>query len=178
MTGNASIIDSAAPHVESFLSSLPKEAVKLADWNVPLLPRQNEALTVPTQVRTTHTHTHTHRHTPAVTKEAASSFWQPCSLLRLTVKLVLSFVLLEHKRGDNKSCVCVRVFTQVNYVVKSGNLYEDAGYQLSGSSYVVDKLLGTTHLWEKVSPMLRAHTDTHTHTHTHTHFSLLLPYTH
>ncbi len=39
---------------------------------------------------------------------------------------------------------------QVNYVVKSGNLYEDANYQLSGSAYVVDKLLGTTHLWEKV----------------------------
>ncbi len=39
---------------------------------------------------------------------------------------------------------------QVNYVGKAANLYEDAGYQLSGSSYVVNKLLGTTWLWDRV----------------------------
>ena len=40
--------------------------------------------------------------------------------------------------------------TQVNYVCKAFNLYEDAGYALSGSSYVISKLLGTTWLWDRV----------------------------
>lgn len=40
--------------------------------------------------------------------------------------------------------------TQVNYVCKAANLYEDAGYQLSGTSYVINKLLGTTWLWDRV----------------------------
>ena len=40
--------------------------------------------------------------------------------------------------------------TQVNYVCKASNLYEDAGYELSGSSYVISKLLGTTWLWDRV----------------------------
>jgi len=35
-------------------------------------------------------------------------------------------------------------------VGKAGNLYEDAGYELSGSSYVIDKYLGTTWLWDRV----------------------------
>ena len=39
---------------------------------------------------------------------------------------------------------------QVNYVGKAANLYEDAGYQLKGSAYVVNKLLGTTWLWDRV----------------------------
>ena len=39
---------------------------------------------------------------------------------------------------------------QVNYVGKAANLYEDAGYKLSGSSYVINKLLGTTWLWDRV----------------------------
>jgi Zn-dependent M16 (insulinase) family peptidase len=29
-------------------------------------------------------------------------------------------------------------------------LYEDAGYELSGSSYVINKLLGTTWIWDRV----------------------------
>lgn len=33
---------------------------------------------------------------------------------------------------------------------KAVNLYEDAGYKLSGSSYVINKLLGTTWLWDRV----------------------------
>ena len=40
--------------------------------------------------------------------------------------------------------------TQVNYVCKAANLYTDAGYTLSGSSYVINKLLGTTWLWDRV----------------------------
>lgn len=40
--------------------------------------------------------------------------------------------------------------SQVNYVGKAANLYEDAGYQLNGSSYVINKLLGTTWLWDRV----------------------------
>lgn len=40
--------------------------------------------------------------------------------------------------------------TQVNYVGKAANLYEDAGYDLSGTAYVINKLLGTTYLWDKV----------------------------
>ena len=39
---------------------------------------------------------------------------------------------------------------QVNYVGKSINLYKDAGYKLSGSSFVINKLLGTTWLWDRV----------------------------
>lgn len=33
---------------------------------------------------------------------------------------------------------------------KAANLYTDAGYQLKGSAYVVNKLLGTTWLWDRV----------------------------
>ena len=33
---------------------------------------------------------------------------------------------------------------------KAVNLYEDAGYKLSGSSYVINKLLGTSWLWDRV----------------------------
>uniref|UniRef100_A0A7S3VL18 Peptidase M16C associated domain-containing protein n=1 Tax=Dunaliella tertiolecta TaxID=3047 RepID=A0A7S3VL18_DUNTE len=40
--------------------------------------------------------------------------------------------------------------TQVNYVGKVANLYQDGGYDLSGSSYVVEKYLGNTWLWDKV----------------------------
>lgn len=40
--------------------------------------------------------------------------------------------------------------TQVNYVGKAANLYEDGGYKLNGSSYVVNKLLGTSWLWDRV----------------------------
>lgn len=38
----------------------------------------------------------------------------------------------------------------MNYVGKAVNLYADAGYQLSGSAYVVNKALGTTWLWDRV----------------------------
>ncbi|EFN52070.1 hypothetical protein CHLNCDRAFT_139318 [Chlorella variabilis] len=40
--------------------------------------------------------------------------------------------------------------TQVNYVCKAANLYEDAGYQLSGASYVINKSLSTSWLWDRV----------------------------
>lgn len=40
--------------------------------------------------------------------------------------------------------------TQVNYVGKAANLYEDAGYKLHGSSYVINKYLGTTWLWDRI----------------------------
>ena len=40
--------------------------------------------------------------------------------------------------------------TQVNYVGKAGNLYRDAGYDLHGSAYVINKHLGTTWLWDRV----------------------------
>lgn len=39
---------------------------------------------------------------------------------------------------------------QVNYVGKAANLYQDAGYQLSGAAYVIEKHLGTSWLWDKV----------------------------
>eukprot|EP00873_Tetraselmis_striata_P018587 jgi/Tetstr1/438851/TSEL_027360.t1 len=44
--------------------------------------------------------------------------------------------------------ICVP--TQVNYVGKAANLYQDAGYELQGSSYVINKLLGTSWLWDRV----------------------------
>lgn len=43
---------------------------------------------------------------------------------------------------------------QVNYVCKAANLYEDAGYQLSGSSYVINKSLGTSWLWDRCAGAL------------------------
>ena len=44
----------------------------------------------------------------------------------------------------------ITVPTQVNYVGKAANLYKDAGYELSGSSYVINKYIGTTWLWDRV----------------------------
>jgi len=38
----------------------------------------------------------------------------------------------------------------VNYVGKAANLYEDAGYKLHGSAYVINKYLGTTWLWDRI----------------------------
>ena len=38
----------------------------------------------------------------------------------------------------------------MNYVGKAANLYEDAGYKLHGSAYVINKYLGTTWLWDRV----------------------------
>jgi Zn-dependent M16 (insulinase) family peptidase len=43
----------------------------------------------------------------------------------------------------------ITVPTQVNYVGKGANLYA-AGYDLHGSAYVINKLLGTTWLWDRV----------------------------
>ena len=42
---------------------------------------------------------------------------------------------------------------QVNYVGKAANLYEDAGYTLHGSAYVINKHLGMTHIWDRVRVM-------------------------
>lgn len=44
--------------------------------------------------------------------------------------------------------ICVP--TQVSYVGKAANLYQDSGYKLHGSSYVINKLLGTSWLWDRV----------------------------
>lgn len=38
----------------------------------------------------------------------------------------------------------------MNYVGKAANLYEDAGYKLHGSAYVINKYLGTTWLWDRI----------------------------
>jgi hypothetical protein len=43
----------------------------------------------------------------------------------------------------------ITVPTQVNYVGKGANLYT-SGYELHGSAFVINKLLGTTWLWDKV----------------------------
>ena len=43
----------------------------------------------------------------------------------------------------------ITVPTQVNYVGKGANLYK-SGYELHGSAYVINKLLGTTWLWDRV----------------------------
>ena len=48
--------------------------------------------------------------------------------------------------GAAIACSCM----QVNYVGKSANLYEDAGYKLHGSAYVINQLLGTSWLWDRV----------------------------
>jgi presequence protease len=43
--------------------------------------------------------------------------------------------------------------TQVNYVGKAANLYDDAGYKLHGSVHVIVKHLGMTHIWDRVRVM-------------------------
>ena len=53
-------------------------------------------------------------------------------------------------RGMPLRSEALTVPTQVNYVGKAANLYEDAGYQLKGSAYVANKLLGTSWLWDRV----------------------------
>lgn len=35
-------------------------------------------------------------------------------------------------------------------MAKAANLFLDAGYELSGSAYVVEKYLGNTWLWDRV----------------------------
>ena len=49
VTGDATALSAAAPHISGFLSALPAEAGAASDWRS-MLPRQNEALVVPTQV--------------------------------------------------------------------------------------------------------------------------------
>ena len=49
-----------------------------------------------------------------------------------------------------KSNELLVVPTQVNYVAKATNLYEDAGYELDGTSQVISKYLGATWLWDRV----------------------------
>jgi presequence protease len=46
----------------------------------------------------------------------------------------------------------ILVPTQVNYVAKAANLY-DAGYELHGSVFVIEKQLGMTHIWDRVRVM-------------------------
>lgn len=67
---------------------------------------------------------------PATGTGAATAPWSP--------KLVLP--------AENE---LITVPTQVNYVGKGANLYK-AGYDLHGSAYVINKLLGTTWLWDRV----------------------------
>ncbi len=49
VTGDATALSAAAPHISGFLSALPAEAGAPSDWRS-MLARQNEALVVPTQV--------------------------------------------------------------------------------------------------------------------------------
>lgn len=42
-----------------------------------------------------------------------------------------------------------RLYPQVNYIAKGANLYS-AGYALDGSAYVINKILGTSWLWDRV----------------------------
>lgn len=50
VTGDEGTLSAAAPHISSFLSALPAEAGARCNWSN-ALSCQNEALTVPTQVR-------------------------------------------------------------------------------------------------------------------------------
>ena len=52
--------------------------------------------------------------------------------------------------GIANTSLALTVPTQVNYVGKAANLYEDGGYSLSGSAYVASKVLGTSWLWDRV----------------------------
>jgi len=86
LTADAKTLDLSMNSVEAFLNSLPAVGAGKSEQWTGINPKQNEILTVP---------------------------------------------------------------TQVNYVGKAANLYK-AGYELHGSSYVINKLLGTTWLWDRV----------------------------
>ena len=86
LTADAKTLDLSMPSVEAFLNSLPATGAGKSEQWTGINAKQNEILTVP---------------------------------------------------------------TQVNYVGKAANLYK-AGYELHGSSYVINKLLGTTWLWDRV----------------------------
>jgi presequence protease len=86
LTADAKTLDLSMSSVEAFLNSMPATGAGKSEQWTGINPKQNEILTVP---------------------------------------------------------------TQVNYVGKAANLYK-AGYELHGSSYVINKLLGTTWLWDRV----------------------------
>lgn len=75
---------------------------------------------------------------------ALDSFWSAIPTTSLLAGKEAWTGVLERRNE------ALTVPTQVNYVCKAANLYEDAGYSLSGSSYVINKLLGTTWLWDRV----------------------------
>lgn len=52
--------------------------------------------------------------------------------------------------GLPRTSQALTVPTQVNYVGKAANLYLDGGYTLTGASYVANKLLSTSWLWDRV----------------------------
>ncbi|EFJ46930.1 hypothetical protein VOLCADRAFT_81738 [Volvox carteri f. nagariensis] len=68
----------------------------------------------------------------------------PASSAALSSQSLTSSLLLP--RTNEALCVP----TQVNYVAKGANLFLDAGYELNGSAYVVEKYLGNTWLWDRV----------------------------
>jgi Zn-dependent M16 (insulinase) family peptidase len=78
----------------------------------------------------------------ATAKQAFSEFWA-------SIPQTASQYFDWNQVLDRQNIALV-VPTQVNYVCKGANLYSDAGYQLSGSSYVINKLLGTTWIWDRV----------------------------
>jgi presequence protease len=85
--------------------------------------------------------------------------------LELASPLIDSFLgrLPGTPTGGNSTCdwaaaastvpnasLALTVPTQVNYVGKAANLYEDGGYKLTGAAYVASKVLGTSWLWDRV----------------------------
>lgn len=113
--------------MSAFLESMPDKRLAAADWSM-TLPRVNEAICVPTQART------------------------PCLALCLP-----SLASTDAQGSASALCpaypdlpVSCLVAPQVNYVGKAANLYQDAGYELQGSSYVINKLIGTSWMWDRV----------------------------
>ena len=76
------------------------------------------------------------------------------NLLQLATMLVSIFCGDSARSNSAKAGrVCVQHSSpaiQVNYVGKAVNLYEDAGYELNGTVYAINKHLGMTHVWDRV----------------------------
>ena len=160
MTGDEATLSQASGPLAAFLDALPAGSRGPAAWTG-MLPAQNEALLVPTQVRTegqtaggwkagaAAAHlagcpsltAPTPNHQPLLTPLLTSSSPTLPTTLRPTH-------LLSHSTPHPTTQP--PLFPQVNYVCKAANLYEDAGYALSGSSYVITKSLGTSWLWDRV----------------------------
>lgn len=151
LTADGRTLSSTSKHVSEFLSSLPDAgASSAAAWGGSGA-RGNEALTVPTQVRSLWPGVGPGVGHAARGKGARDSHCVVLNMLLQRLAVRPSALKLWTRHLPNTPVLLsTPSHTQVNYVGKGGNLYTDAGYKLHGSAYVIEKYLGNTWLWDRV----------------------------